>query len=101
MSTADDIFDAADVVEFDVFGVPATYRPKAGAAVAVTVVRSRLERIDGPTLVETEAVDIRVAEVAGPVEGDVVEIGGCRFAVAALRRDPEQLVWTLGLKEMG
>lgn len=100
-STADDIFAAADAVEFDVFGVAATYRPKVGAAVAVTVVRSRLDGFEGGTMVEQEALDIRVSELALPAEGDVVEIGGCRFAVVSPRRDPERLVWTVGVKEMG
>lgn len=99
MSIADDVFAAADAVEFAIHGDAATYRPKDGASVSVTLIRSRADRLDGTTLVDTEVAEIRVAALAAAAEGDLIELGDLRFHVASVARDDLRLVWRLGLRE--
>jgi hypothetical protein len=96
---------AAKVVDanFRVFGRAATYTPPAGSPVAVTAIRKTpdgdISGSFGMTVVGPDAAaDIRVAELAAPVEGASLAFTDTTFTVrGAPRRDSEGLVWTLDL----
>ena len=59
-----------------------------------------LAGLEGLTVtVPTTLADVRVAEVAKPVAGDEIEMGGERFVVQGVpRRDRLRLTWSLDLR---
>lgn len=89
------------------FGVSATYTPKAGAAVAVTIVRDpqKIEQIYSPfenkALTTAYLFDVRASEIAQPLKGDVIEVDGDRFVVMSAEADSEKLVWRLNVDKKG
>ena len=97
-SAIDDLFADPNL------GLDAVYR--AGGAdpgLPVRVMLRRPDRIDafGETrlVAATTLVDIRVAEIAAPEEGDSVVMGGETFIVQGQPlRDAERLVWTLEVR---
>jgi hypothetical protein len=84
--------------------VAATYRPRAGAEVSVRLLRQRRGHSDfdagfqvGATAPADHA-ELRVAEMAAPQEGDVLDLGGGeRYRVRKAELDGERLVWLLDL----
>ncbi|QJP14679.1 hypothetical protein G3545_14120 [Starkeya sp. ORNL1] len=74
-----------------------------GAGVACRVITRQpdeLTEFGGTQLVRaTTLVDVRIAEVAAPREGDSFVVGATTYTVAgAPRRDAERLVWTCGCR---
>jgi hypothetical protein len=97
VSAIDDLFSDPNLA------LDAVYRADGGSDVPVRVMLRRPDRIGdfGETRLAaaTTLVDIRVAEVAVPMEGDTVVIGGETFIVQGQPlRDVERLVWTLEVR---
>ena len=66
----------------------------------VRVVTRRPDRIGdfGDTRIasETMTFDVRTAEIAGPAEGDTLDVGGVTYVVQGTPvRDAERLIWTI------
>jgi hypothetical protein len=79
----------------------AVYR--AGGAdpgIAARVIVRRPDRIGdfGDTRIasETATFDVRTVEIAGPAEGDTLEIDGVTYVIQGTPvRDAERLIWTI------
>lgn len=95
---------AVDVLFTDPhLSVAATFTPAGGAAVLIRAIWSKADEV--AHLMQTGAVaptliaDIRVADVAAPVEGDALAIEGTTYTVDGVpRKDRDGLIWTLGLR---
>ncbi len=73
---------------------------------AVRIITRRpddLAGIEGLTIAtESTLVDVRVKDIASPVAGDEIEIGGERFVVQGKpRRDRLRLIWSLDVRPKG
>ena len=86
--------------------VAATYTPLVGDASTVRAVVRKPDDVD--PIFQTGAVvpkylaDVRVSDLATPVEGDsiTIPVGGTTYKVARpARTDPDQLIWTLSLHD--
>ncbi|MGE0650264.1 MAG: hypothetical protein AB7P12_00735 [Alphaproteobacteria bacterium] len=103
------VFDHAVDVCFQTFGIPASYTPPGGPAVAVTVIAARGAvadsglvragfRLDPAAQATALTVDVRRAEIAAPVTGATLTIEGRVYPVRSVGElDPERLVWPLVL----
>lgn len=96
-----DVFDRALDVVFRRFGTAGVYTPPAGAAVAVTVLSDR-EDAEATGFAPTKlrgtkaSFQVRASEVAAPVKGAALSVGGSTFAVKdAYCRDPDRRVFIL------
>lgn len=82
-------------------GVNAVYTPVTGSVKTIrAVVRTPSEIIDGGRLITSAIypaylIDIKVADVPNPVEGDTVTINGEVFTVRAPQHTAEKLIWQL------
>ena len=89
---------------FAAFGIDALYTPAGGEPVAVRVIARRPDAIVGfgETRIhaETATFEVRASEVASPRPDDQLAVGGETFLVQGEpeRRDPDRLVWTLGMR---
>lgn len=88
---------------FAEFGVPAVYRPAAGGSITVSAIVTKgtaetsLFHVDVAS--HTVVVKVRASDVASPVEGDAIEVGGETLTVqGAPHRDSGGLVWTLDVR---
>ena len=84
-------------------GRDAVYIADGGAPALVRVVARRTDTVtdfgDARLWSETTRVDLRVADVANPLQGDRVEIDGDAFLIQGKPvRDRERLVWTVDLR---
>lgn len=90
--------------QFEAFGKPATFRPAAGAPIAVTVDMrrpdARADSILGPAPsainVQTVTIEVRVSEIAAPSKNDQFTVAGVDYLINEKPQtlDPERLVWT-------
>ena len=98
------VFQGAVDATFAAFGVDATYRPAGGEPVSVRVIARRPDTIVGfgETRIhaETATFELRASEVADPRPNDQLTVGADTFVVQGEpeRRDPDRLVWTLGMR---
>ncbi|QLH37852.1 MAG: hypothetical protein HWD60_01020 [Defluviicoccus sp.] len=82
-------------------GLDAVYRiGGADPGVLVRVIIRQPDRVgeygDTRLLAETTVFDVRVSEVAAPVEGDSIEVSGTVYVIQGEPiRDAERLVWTI------
>jgi hypothetical protein len=81
----------------------AVYTTDGGAPMLVRVVARRADAVndfgDARLWSETTRIDLRVAEVANPRNGDRIEIDGDAFLIQGEPlRDRERLVWTVDLR---
>lgn len=96
-----DVLAVHETAIFDLMGESATYTPPGGSAVTITVIPKRADEIVdlGETRLFHAAAmfDVRVSEVALPVEGGVLVHSGTSYTVKGepQRRDPRRRVWTL------
>ena len=97
-------FASAVDATFAAFGIDALYTPAGGEPVAVRVIARRPDAIVGfgETRIhaETATFEVRASEVASPRPDDQLAVGGETFLVQGEpeRRDPDRLVWTLGMR---
>ena len=80
----------------------ATYHPKAGAAVALRVLRlprqnTEFTGFDVGASAPAERAEVRASDVAQPREGDTLKIGDDRFRVRKAEKGDEGLTWLLDL----
>jgi hypothetical protein len=79
----------------------AVYRPGgADPGIAVRVIVRRPDRIGdlGDTRIasETATFDVRTAEIAGPAEGDTLDVEGATYVIQGTPvRDAERLIWAI------
>lgn len=96
-----DILAINETAVFNHFGEAATYTPPGGSAVTITVIPKQPDEIVdlGGTRIFHESAwfDVRVSEVALPVEGGVIVHNTTSFTVKGepQRRDPRRRIWTL------
>jgi hypothetical protein len=81
-------------------GMTATFQPALGSALEVVVIPKRPEQIVGlgdiGAVTEATFFDLRVAEVAEPKTGDVIEYDGTQYRIIGEpRRDMHGLVWAV------
>jgi hypothetical protein len=84
-------------------GREASYEPADGEAFPVRVIARRADAItefgDARLWSETTRFDVRVSEVAAPLPGDRLVLGGTDYIVQGEpQRDRERLVWTLDVR---
>jgi hypothetical protein len=97
-------FQGAVDATFAAFGIDATYTPAGGELVSVRVIARRPDTIvgfgDTRIHAETATFELRVSEVANPRPGDQFTIGSDTSVIQGEpeRRDPERLVWSLGVR---
>ena len=88
------------------FGKAATYRPLAGGSQAVRVIERRPSEIAeigrGRAVAEQTLLQLRVSEVAAPVEGDEIDLGDktVRVKGAPTKSDAQGLVWQLDVRDV-
>jgi hypothetical protein len=89
---------------FAAFGIDAVYAPAGGEPVSVRVIARRPDTIvsfsETRIHTETATFEVRASEVAEPRPGDQLTVGSESFLVQGEpeRRDPDRLVWTLGVR---
>lgn len=99
------MFETMLAAPFAVFGEAATYTaPASGSpAVALRVIRREAPRdvalgFSGAALPAATMADVRVSDLAQPVEGAALAIGAASYRVRSFDRDSERLVWRLDLE---
>ena len=91
---------AVDAV-FARLGQDALFTPQGGVDISIRVIGKRPDAIVefGETRIHTETsmFEVRVNELADPLPGDQVVVGGVSYFVQGEpeRRDPHRLVWVL------
>jgi hypothetical protein len=94
---------AVDAV-FARLGQDAVFTPQGGAELPIRVIGKRPDAIvefgDTRIHAETTIFEVRVSELADPLPGDEVAVGGAAYVVQGEpeRRDPDRLVWTLDVR---
>jgi hypothetical protein len=81
-------------------GMAATFQPRIGPNLAVTVIPKRPDEIIGlgqsDIAADVTLFDLRTSEIAGPQEGDVLRYGGDDYRIIGTpRRDIHRLIWTV------
>lgn len=84
--------------------VDATYSPAAGGSSSVRVIVSHIEEptdvFNAGAVVLKSIADIRVSDVALPVQGDGLAIGSDTYTITnPQKKDANQLIWTMELIE--
>jgi hypothetical protein len=98
------VYEGAVDATFEAFGIDAEYTPSGGEPVTVRVIARRPDTIVGfgETRIHTETAtfEVRASEVRGPRPGDQLTVDGDTFVVQGEpeRRDPDRLVWSLGVR---
>jgi len=86
---------------FRTFGQDATYQPTSGGSLAVRVIIGQATEVSGlfdaGLAAPAYIADVRIAEVAAPVPGDLLVVDGTTYIVRQAHQDPERLVWRLDL----
>lgn len=76
-----------------VFGEPVVYRPTSGASFAANGLFNEayhevaLNEDQAPVTTEQPVIDIRLAEIAAPVQGDRLSVRGSTYIVREVRLD--------------
>ena len=86
---------------FRTFGQNATYQPAGGGSLAVQVILVQATELNGlfdaGLAAPAHVADIRIAEIATPLTGDLLIVDGTTYIVRQARQDAERLVWRLDL----
>ena len=86
----------------------ATFLPVAGGAMQVRIIRRQpdveTDLAGEPVVTDSNLFDLRVSEVAAPLEGDSVQVPALTGTVYVIdakphRLDTYKLVWTLEMRE--
>ncbi len=86
---------------FRTFGQDATYQPVGGGSLAVRVILGQATEVSGlfdaGIAAPAHLADMRIAEVASPVPGDLLIVDSTTYIVRQTHQDPECLIWRLDL----
>ncbi len=86
---------------FRTFGQDATYQPVGGGSLTVRVILGQATEVSGlfdaGLAAPAHIADIRIADVATPLTGDLLIVDGSTHLVRQAHQDPERLVWRLDL----
>jgi hypothetical protein len=86
---------------FRTFGQDATYQPVGGGSLAVRVILGQATEVSGlfdaGLAAPAHLADMRIAEVASPVPGDLLIVDSTTYIVRQTHQDPERLIWRLDL----
>ena len=86
---------------FRSFGQGATYQSVGGGSLTVRVILGQATEVSGlfdaGLAAPAHVADVRIAEVAAPLSGDLLIVDGATYIVRQARQDAERLVWRLDL----
>ena len=86
---------------FRTFGRDAAYQPVGGGSLTVRVIFSQASEVvglfDAGLAAAAHIADVRITEMAAPLNGGVGIVDGTPYIVRQALQDPERLVWRLDL----
>ena len=95
------MFTAMINAGFRTFGQGATYQSVGGGSLTVRVILGQATEVSGlfdaGLAAPAHVADVRIAEVAAPLSGDLLIVDGATYIVRQARQDAERLVWRLDL----